>query len=192
MEYIVAREDFERLAELKGAAEWARANGLLKDKESYETAYHRLYRKILERPFWSNPWSIYMKKIYLMHLDQNQVIHLPLVCFDATFEDLCGIEKDFKKSKGLKDCFDNPEVKEILITIYIEKGQETKRRRIAGIKEELTTDRLKSLCDKVAADLEISLTWHTNAEFQKILPMKKSDRDLLKLMIGTGKSKPVL
>lgn len=191
MDYIIARQDIERLAELKGASEWARANGLNEDRDSYERAYHRLYRKLLERPAWSNPWSVFMKKIYIMHLDQNQVQHLPMVCFDATYDDLCGLEKEFKKSKGLKDCFDEPEVKEIIITIYVPKGEKAQRRRIAGVKEQMSIDRVKSLCQQIANDLQIHLTWHTNAEFQKILPMKKQDRELLKMMFGSGKSLPI-
>jgi hypothetical protein len=192
MEYVVAREDFEKLAELKGASEWARANGLSQDRESYERAYYKLYRKILARPHWSNPWSKYMKKIYIMHLDQNEVKHLPLVFFDATYDDLCSLEKEFKKSKGLKDCFDNSEVKEIVITIYRPKDQDALRRHIAGVKEEMSMETLKGVCSQIANGLQIHLTWHTNAEFQKIVPMNKADRDLLKAMIGTGKSKPVI
>jgi len=192
MDYVVAREDFERLAELKGACEWARANGLDEDRCSYEKAYHQLYRKLLERPFWSNPWSIYMKKIYIMHLDQNQVKHLPMVCIDSTYEDLCKIEKEFKKSKGLKECFDNENVKEIIIAIYIPKGESEPRRRIAGMPQSESIEQVKDACSQIAAGLQIHLTWHTNAEFQKISPMNKADRELLKLMCGSGKSNPVL
>lgn len=133
-----------------------------------------------------------MKKIYIMHIDQNEVKHLPLVFFDSTYDDLCSFEKDFKKSKGLKDCFENPEVKEIVITIYRPKNQDELRRNIAGVKEEMTMETLKAVCSQIANRLQIHLTWHTNAEFRKITPMNKADRDFLKSMIGSGKSKPVL
>lgn len=132
-----------------------------------------------------------MKKIYIMHLDQNQVKHLPMVFFDSTYDDLCGLEKDFRKSKGLKDCFDDPQVKEIVIAIYVPKGETAQRRRIAGVKEDMSIDQAKTLCEQMANDLQIHLTWHSNAEFQKLFPMKKQDRELLKMMFGSGKSLPV-
>lgn len=125
-----------------------------------------------------------MKKTYIVSCDQNKITHLPVLVVETTFEDICRVDPDFKSSVTLKSMFASKDVQEILITLYVPKGEVGQRRRIAGIRQPMSDKEAKDLIANTLRSLDIEATFHDSAEFRKIIPFKREDRELLKAVLG--------
>lgn len=121
-----------------------------------------------------------MKKVYVLIASQKETTHLPITQFDASLDDLFKLSADFKNSRSLVGFYNDPEVKEIMIIVYDTKEGGDKKRRVIGIKKELSLEGAKEVFSDMLSDLGISAVFHSDEEIKKLIPFKKQDRDILK------------
>ena len=115
-----------------------------------------------------------------MLASQKETTHFPIMQFEATFEDLVKLSPDLKNSQPLANFYDDKEIREIMIIIYDPKLGDERKRRVVGIKKDLSLDEAKDIFSDMLSDLGISATFHSTEDVKKLIPFKKQDREILK------------
>lgn len=123
-----------------------------------------------------------MKNFVMFVVNQNRETHYPMVVCKIDWPSLCEVDFQFKDSSTLETLFKTPEVKTIVVMIYVEKGSKNARRRIGGFMQELDGSQIKEQTSAMAQSVGVNMTFHTKDEYLKILPMDKAQRDMIRAL----------